>query len=172
MRRFKQIDVFTARPFLGNPVAVVLDSSGLETPDMQRIARWTNLSETTFLLPSTKADYRLRIFTPAYELSFPGHPPIGSAYAALAAGIVQPRAGKLAQECGAGVLELRVEGSKIYVRSPKPKISEVQNVAGAFGIPLAPPARLIKVDVGPVWLLGGKTPSQAAPGPETPQNGA
>ena len=67
MRRFKQIDVFTARPFFGNPVAVVLDSSGLETPDMQRIARWTNLSETTFLLPSTKADYRVRIFTPAYS---------------------------------------------------------------------------------------------------------
>jgi PhzF family phenazine biosynthesis protein len=161
MRRFKQIDVFTARPFLGNPVAVVLDSSGLETPDMQRIARWTNLSETTFLLPSTKADYRLRIFTPAYELPFAGHPTIGSAYAALGAGIVQPRAGKLAQECGAGVLELRVEGSKIYVRSPKPKISEVQNVAGAFGIPLAPPARLIKVDVGPVWLVGEMTDAKA-----------
>ena len=112
MRRFKQIDVFTARPFFGNPVAVVLDSSGLETPDMQRIARWTNLSETTFLLPSTNADYRVRIFTPGQELPFAGHPTIGSAYAALSAGIVQPRAGKLAQECGAGVLELRIEGSK------------------------------------------------------------
>jgi PhzF family phenazine biosynthesis protein len=161
MRRFKQIDVFTARPFLGNPVAVVLDSGGLETPDMQRIARWTNLSETTFLLPSTKADYRVRIFTPAHELPFAGHPTIGSAYAALSAGMVQPRAGKLTQECGAGVLELRVEGSKIYVRSPKPKITEVENVASAFGIPLAPPARLIKVDVGPVWLVGEMSDAKA-----------
>ena len=161
MRRFKQIDVFTARPFLGNPVAVVLDSNGLDTPDMQRIARWTNLSETTFLLPSTRADYRVRIFTPAYELPFAGHPTIGSAYAALSAGIVQPRAGKLTQECGAGVLELRVEGTKIYVRSPKPKITEVQNVASSFGIPLAPPARLIKVDVGPVWLVGEVSDAKA-----------
>src|SRR5690242_3903289 len=70
MRRFKQIDVFTARPFLGNPVAVVLDAEGLDTDSMQRIARWTNLSETTFLLPSTRADYRVRIFTPAHELPF------------------------------------------------------------------------------------------------------
>ena len=161
MRRFKQIDVFTARPFLGNPVAVVLDSGGLETSDMQRIARWTNLSETTFLLPSTKADYRVRIFTPAHELPFAGHPTIGSAYAALSAGIVQPRGGKLAQECGAGVLELRIEGSKIYVRSPKPKITEVKNEASAFGIPLAPPARLIKVDVGPVWLVGEVSDARA-----------
>ena len=161
MRRFKQIDVFTARPFLGNPVAVVLDSNGLETPDMQRIARWTNLSETTFLLPSTPADYRVRIFTPAYELPFAGHPTLGSAYAALSAGIVQPRGGKLTQECGAGVLELRVDGSKIYVRSPRPKITEVQNVASAFGIPLAPPARLIKVDVGPVWLVGEMSDAKA-----------
>jgi len=161
MRRFKQIDVFTARPFLGNPVAVVLDSGGLETSDMQRIARWTNLSETTFLLPSAKADYRVRIFTPAYELPFAGHPTIGSAFAALSGAIVQPRGGKLTQECGAGVLELRVEGTKIYVRSPRPKITEVQNVASAFGIPLAPPARLIKVDVGPVWLVGEMSDAKA-----------
>jgi PhzF family phenazine biosynthesis protein len=154
MRRFKQIDVFTSRPFLGNPVAVVLDPGGLETPDMQRIARWTNLSETTFLLPSAKADYRVRIFTPAHELPFAGHPTIGSAYAAMRAGLATPRDGAMVQECGAGLLDLRVEGAKIYVRSPKPKITEVKNVASAFGIPLAPPAHLLKVDVGPVWLVG------------------
>ena len=161
MRRFKQIDVFTARPFLGNPVAVVLDSSGLETPDMERIARWTNLSETTFLLPSTRADYRVRIFTPTNELPFAGHPTIGSAYAALSAGIVEPRAGKLTQECGAGVLELRVEGAKIFVRSPRPTITEVKNEASACGISLVPPARVIKVDVGPVWLVGEMSDAKA-----------
>ncbi|MFN2646108.1 MAG: PhzF family phenazine biosynthesis protein [Burkholderiales bacterium] len=161
MRRFKQIDVFTSRPFLGNPVAVVLDAEGLETPDMQRIARWTNLSETTFLLPSTKADYRVRIFTPAHELPFAGHPTIGSAYAAMRAGEATPRDGAMVQECGAGLLELRVEGTKIYVRSPKPKITEVENRAGAFGIPLAPSARLLKVDVGPAWLVGEMTDAKA-----------
>jgi PhzF family phenazine biosynthesis protein len=72
--RFKQVDVFTERPFFGNPVAVVLDAEGLDTAAMQRIACWTNLSETTFLLPSSKADYRLRIFTPLQELPFAGHP--------------------------------------------------------------------------------------------------
>ena len=154
MRRFKQIDVFTSRPFLGNPVAVVLDAAGLETVDMQRIARWTNLSETTFLLPSAKADYRVRIFTPAHELPFAGHPTIGSAYAAMRAGLATPRDGAMVQECGAGLLDLSSEGTKIYVRSPRPKITEVKNVASAFGIPLAPPAHLIKVDVGPVWLVG------------------
>jgi len=155
MRRFKQIDVFTNRPFLGNPVAVVLDSEGLEKADMQRIARWTNLSETTFLLPPSKtADYRVRIFTPRQELPFAGHPTIGSAYAAMRAGVATSRDGELTQECAVGLLELRVEGSKIYVRSPELKVTEVKNVTSAFGIPLAPPARLLKVDVGPVWLVG------------------
>jgi PhzF family phenazine biosynthesis protein len=161
MRRFKQIDVFTARPFLGNPVAVVLDGEGLETADMQRIARWTNLSETTFLLPSSKGDYRVRIFTPAHELPFAGHPTIGSAYAALGAGIARARDGALVQECGAGLLQLRVEGTKIYVRSPKPKITEIKNVASSFGVALAPPAHLIKVDVGPVWLVGEMSDARA-----------
>src|SRR5919205_1484012 len=119
MRRFTQVDVFTAQPFLGNPVAVVLDGEGLDTQSMQRIARWTNLSETTFLLPSTRADYRVRIFTPAQELPFAGHPSIGSAYAAISAGLVSPRQGQLSQECGAGVLALRTEGTKICLRSPQ-----------------------------------------------------
>src|SRR5712664_335711 len=70
--RFKQVDVFTDKPFLGNPVAVVIDAEGLDTESMQRIARWTNLSETTFLLKSAVADYRLRIFTPRMELPFAG----------------------------------------------------------------------------------------------------
>src|ERR1051325_9312742 len=154
MRSYKQVDVFTDRPFLGNPVAVVLDGEGLDDGEMQRIARWTNLSETTFLLPSKTADYRVHIFTPRQELPFAGHPTIGSAYAAMRAGLATPRDGELTQECGAGLLELRIEGPKIYVRSPQPKVTPLDNVASAFGIPLAPPARLLKVDVGPTWLVG------------------
>src|SRR5207237_8905545 len=73
---------------------------------------------------------------------------------AIRAGIAKPRDGELKQECGAGLLTLRAEGSKIYVRSPRPRITEMKNVAGAFGVPLAPPARLLKVEVGPVWLVG------------------
>ncbi len=143
MRRFRQVDVFTRVAFLGNPVAVVLDAEGLATADMQRIARWTNLSETTFLLKSDKADYRLRIFTPGRELPFAGHPTIGSAHAALESEFV-PRKEKLTQECGAGVLELRVEDGKVFVRSPQPKIREVE--------PPVLGGRALRVDVGPVWL--------------------
>ena len=85
---FKQVDVFTAKPFLGNPVAVVIGAESLGAEEMQRIAGWTNLSETTFLLPPTApgASYRLRIFTPRRELPFAGHPTIGSAHAALESG--------------------------------------------------------------------------------------
>ena len=103
--RFKQVDVFTDKPFLGNPVAVVIGAEDLDTLEMQRIARWTNLSETTFLSRSNKADYRLRIFTPRHELPFAGHPTIGSAHAALEAGFVS-RKSKLRQECGAGIIDL------------------------------------------------------------------
>jgi PhzF family phenazine biosynthesis protein len=83
-RRFAQLDVFTDRPYFGNPLAVVVDGDGLDTVEMQRFANWTNLSETTFLLPPTDpaADYRVRIFTPAAELPFAGHPTLGSAHAA------------------------------------------------------------------------------------------
>src|SRR5215475_214460 len=100
--RFEQVDAFTARPFLGNPVAVVLDADGLSSEQMQRIAAWTNLSETTFVLEPTIAGpaYRLRIFTPAHELPFAGHPTIGSCHAVVEARVVVPEDGKLVQECG------------------------------------------------------------------------
>ena len=154
MRRFKQVDVFTARPFLGNPVAVVIDTDALDTAAMQRIAGWTNLSETTFLLPSRAADYRVRIFTPRQELPFAGHPTLGTAHAAIEAGVAVPKAGRLRQECGAGILDLRVEGSAIFVRAPQPKVAEVKNSAGACAIALAAGTPLLKIDVGPVWLVG------------------
>ena len=118
--KFKQVDVFTRVPFSGNPVAVVLESEGLDTLQMQRFAAWTNLSETTFVLPPTAAgaDYRLRIFTPRAELPFAGHPTIGSAHAVLEAGIVRPKDGKLRQECAAGVLDLQVEGGTLWLDAP------------------------------------------------------
>lgn len=153
MRRFKQVDVFTDRPFLGNPVAVVLDADGLDTAQMQRIAGWTNLSETTFVLPSTVADYRLRIFTPRQELPFAGHPTIGSAHAVVEAGIV-PRKPNLVQECGAGLIQLTLEDQSLFLRGPQPKIMVVEKVGSSIGVSLQPEAPLLRVDVGPVWLVG------------------
>jgi PhzF family phenazine biosynthesis protein len=153
MRRFKQVDVFTSQPLFGNPVAVVIDAEGLDSAAMQRIAGWTNLSETTFLLKSDKADYRVRIFTPRQELPFAGHPTLGSAHAAIESGFVSAKS-LLKQECGAGVLDLAVEGKALYVKAPRTRVEEMKNVASAFGIPLAAGCRLLKVNVGPVWLVG------------------
>lgn len=160
-RRFKQVDVFTAQPFRGNPVAVVLDADGLATDDMQRIARWTNLSETTFVLPPATpgADYRLRIFTPSSELPFAGHPSVGSAHAILEAGLASPREGRLIQECGAGLLPLDVAPGAppiIHVTAPAPLSEPVSadalaDVSRALGAqPAHPPLR---VSVGAVWLI-------------------
>ena len=106
-RPFAQVDVFSAEPCLGNPVAVVLDGSDLTDGQMARFARWTNLSETTFVLPPTspEADYRLRIFTPDRELPFAGHPTLGSARAWLAAGN-SPHTPVLVQECAAGLVRV------------------------------------------------------------------
>jgi len=150
--RFKQVDVFTDRPFLGNPVAVVIGAEGLDIAAMQRIAGWTNLSETTFLLPSSKGDYKLRIFTPRQELPFAGHPTIGSAHAALESGFAS-RKKKLVQECGAGLIELSVEDDgRIFLKGPPPELQQMEQQIPS--IPLVPGAPVIKVDVGPVWVVG------------------
>ena len=108
-RRFAQVDVFSAEPLRGNPVAVVVDADGVTDADMQAFARWTNLSETTFLLPATtgEADYRVRIFTPDGELPFAGHPTLGSAHAWRESGGVPRTEGRIVQECAAGLVELR-----------------------------------------------------------------
>jgi len=145
---FKQVDVFTGKPFFGNPVAVVIGAGSLETAQMQHIAAWTNLSETTFLLQPTQAgaDYRLRIFTPRQELPFAGHPTVGSAHAALESGFAKARNGKLRQECGAGVLDLSLEERRIFVRAPMPKVSPA-------AVPLFGNFRALRVDVGPVWIV-------------------
>ena len=108
-RRFAQVDVFSAVPFQGNPVAVIVDADGLDETQMARIANWTNLSETTFVLPPDDpgADYRLRIFTPHRELPFAGHPTLGSAAAWLDAGGAPKHEDRIVQECGAGLVDIR-----------------------------------------------------------------
>jgi PhzF family phenazine biosynthesis protein len=118
MRRFSQVDVFSAEPLLGNPVAVVHDADGLTDEEMAAFARWTNLSETTFLLPPTDpaADYRLRIWTPGGELPFAGHPTLGSAHAWLEAGGA-PAGEDVVQECGAGLVRLR-RGARLAFAAP------------------------------------------------------
>lgn len=110
-RRFRQVDVFTDQPLRGNPLAVVHDAEGLSDEQMAAFARWTNLSETTFLLPPTDpaADYRVRIFTPTVELPFAGHPTLGSCHAWLAAGGVPREAGQVVQQCGVGLVRIRRE---------------------------------------------------------------
>jgi PhzF family phenazine biosynthesis protein len=119
MRSYCVIDVFTSTPYLGNPVAVVLDGEGLSTEQMQRFAAWTNLSETTFLLPAARAeaDYRVRIFTPVLELPFAGHPTLGTCHAWLQAGGT-PREGSIVQECAAGLVRLRAQEAEIAFAAP------------------------------------------------------
>jgi PhzF family phenazine biosynthesis protein len=111
--RFRQVDVFTAAPFKGNPLAVVFDAEHLDTAQMQAIARWTNLSETTFLLPPTDpaADYRVRIFTTGGELPFAGHPTLGTAHALRDSGYQPRHAGHLVQQCGVGLVDLAADES-------------------------------------------------------------
>ena len=160
-RAYKVVDVFTERPLLGNPVAVVLDAEALDTATMQGIARWTNLSETTFLLPPTTAgaDYHLRIFTPRSELPFAGHPTLGSAYAALEAGRVTPRDGRLVQECGVGLVTVSVEdGGRVRLGLPPAKVTplaladvnELEALLGTSVVRDVPPA---VINVGAIWVI-------------------
>ena len=125
---YLQLDVFPASRGGGNPLGVVIDARDWSAPDMQAFAAWTNLVETTFVLPpsSSAADYRLRIFTPGAEVPFAGHPTIGSAQAVLQSGFAHARDGRLIQECGAGLLPVRVEGEdsdrQLFVRSPAARV--------------------------------------------------
>ena len=158
--RFKQVDVFTDKPFLGNPVAVVIGADGLDTAQMQRIACWTNLSETTFLLPSKRGDYRLRIFTPRQELPFAGHPTIGSAHAALESGFVSKRQ-TLRQECAAGLIELAVEGDgRIFLRGPQAKSQPLEKSIPS--IPLAPARLPLTARSTPLPWTATRPPSSLA----------
>ena len=119
-RALHHVDVFTAEPYRGNPVAVVLDGTGLATGQMQRFAHWMNLSETTFVLPPSDpgADYQVRIFTPAAELPFAGHPTLGTCHAWLAAGGTPRQEGTVVQQCGAGLVKLRQTGNGLAFAAP------------------------------------------------------
>jgi PhzF family phenazine biosynthesis protein len=162
--RYLHLDVFAATLGGGNHLGVVIGADGWSTAAMQRFARWTALVETTFLLPPTdpQASYRVRIFTPHKEIPFAGHPSIGSAHAALECGLAQPHDGLLWQECGAGVLPIRVEGSgtsrELLLQSPGERVLDTGRdahpllAATLAGIELGvlPPAL---VDGGRRWWL-------------------
>ena len=162
-RPFKQVDVFTATPYFGNPLAVVLDGSDLTTEEMQRFAQWTNLSETTFVLPPTNAakgagaDYRVRIFTPGGELPFAGHPTLGTCHAWLQAG-GQPQATDcVTQESQIGLVKIRRDGERLAFCAPPLKRSApsptlLAQVAAALGLKARQIVAAQLLDNGPVWL--------------------
>jgi PhzF family phenazine biosynthesis protein len=157
--RFAQVDVFGAGPCSGNPVAVVLGAEGLEEEEMQRFARWTNLAETTFVLPPARpeADYRVRIFTPVLELPFAGHPTLGTCHAWLEAG-GESGGEEIVQECEAGLVRIRREADRLafaappLVRSGPASEEDRAKVAAALGVA---PGELLAVewaDNGPGWI--------------------
>ena len=158
-RRFSQLDVFTAVPLLGNPLAVVLDGSGLDDEQMAAFARWTNLSETTFLLPPTDAaaDYRVRIFTPQRELPFAGHPTLGSCHAWLSGGGVARRDDEVVQQCGVGLVRVRRHGARLAFAAPPllrsgPLDAElVARIVGGLGLQADEVLDHQWVDNGPGW---------------------
>ena len=153
------MDVFTSVPFKGNPVAVIMDGDSLEKNQMQAIANWTNLSETTFICKPThdNADYRLRIFTPKRELPFAGHPTIGSAWAYLQSGAKAKTKGRLVQECGKGLITIKVEDQVLFFALPEPVFQTPSDavklsMASALGISTDEMMLASVVDVGAVWL--------------------
>lgn len=163
-RRFTQVDVFTARRLAGNPLAVVVDADGLSSEQMQAFADWTNLSETTFLLPpdNPDADYRVRIFSPGRELPFAGHPTLGSCHAWLAAG-GSPRGDTIIQQCAAGLVSIRRAEGRLWFAAPPRRRSgpldeaEVERIAQGLGIARTAIVAHQWCDNGPGWrgvLLG------------------
>jgi PhzF family phenazine biosynthesis protein len=159
-RPFCQVDVFTTTPYLGNPVAVVLDAGGLSDSDMQRFARWTNLSETTFVLPpaSADADYLVRIFTPTLELPFAGHPTLGTCHAWLTAGGAPRQADTIVQECAAGLIPpSNASGQLAFAAPPLRRSGPVDealtgHLADVLGIDRADIVDAQWADNGPGWV--------------------
>ncbi|MDM0012241.1 PhzF family phenazine biosynthesis protein [Variovorax sp. J22P168] len=158
-RPFKQVDVFTSTPYLGNPLAVVLDGDGIDSAAMQRFACWTNLSETTFLLPPTEpsADYCVRIFTPGGELPFAGHPTLGSCHAWLQAGGKPKAAGRIVQQSAVGLVAIRREGERLAFAAPPvrriaPSPTLLAKVAAALGLRAQQIVAAQLLDNGPSWL--------------------
>jgi PhzF family phenazine biosynthesis protein len=156
---FQQVDVFSATPFKGNPLAVITDADGLDDATMQAIANWTNLSETTFLLRPTDpaADYRVRIFTPHRELPFAGHPTLGSCHVWLGLG-GRPKAEHIVQECGAGLVRIKRDGARLaFAAPPQRRSGEIEpelltRIAQALDITTAAIVRAQWVDNGPGWV--------------------
>ena len=160
LRPFRQVDVFGSASYDGNPLAVVHDAEGLEPGQMQRFASWTGLSETTFLLRANRpdADYRVRIFTPAEELPFAGHPTLGSAHAWLEAG-GQPRTlGVVWQECAAGLIPIRPDGMRLSFAAPPLTRFEpveedlIERIAAGLGLARAEVLDAYWLVNGPRWI--------------------
>lgn len=164
-RAFDQVDVFAPAPLAGNPVAVVHGAEGLDDERMQAFARWTNLSETTFVLPPSEegraggADYRLRIFTPTQELPFAGHPTLGTAHAWLERGGLPRLADSVVQECGVGLVELRLGADdELAFRAPRflregpVGAALLARVVAALGVEPARVVRAAWIDNGPGWI--------------------
>lgn len=162
-RPFQQVDVFTDTAFLGNPLAVVLDGTGLSDAQMQTFAAWTQLSETTFVLPPTPdgaadgADYRVRIFTPGAELPFAGHPTLGTAHAWLKAGNTPRQSGVLVQECGVGLVSLKQVGERWAFAAPPLTRSDISAqdlgpVLAALGLDASEVIAAQNLNNGPHWL--------------------
>lgn len=160
-RSFAQVDVFSPTPYLGNPVAVVLDGEGLDDDAMHRVARWTNLSETTFLLPPTspEADYRVRIFTPEGELPFAGHPTLGSAHAWLEGGGTPHADDVVVQECMAGLVRVRRGDGILSFAAPGTQRTGalegayLADIRAAFGLREDQVLSHQWVDNGPGWAV-------------------
>ena len=167
-RAFKQVDVFTDRPYYGNPLAVVLDGSGLTTEEMQHFTNWTNLSECTFLLPPTdaSADYKVRIFCPGRELPFAGHPTLGTCHAWLEAGGIPRTSGAaggtphgefIVQECGIGLVKIRRDGARLAFAAPPLLKSgpleetDVALIARGIGVARSDIVAHAWCDNGPKW---------------------
>ena len=157
-RPFAQVDVFTAVPYLGNPLAVVLDGTGLSTAQMQAFTDWTNLSEATFVLPPSdeQADYAVRIFCPGRELPFAGHPTLGTCHAWLAAGGV-PKGEYVIQECGVGLVKIARQGTRLAFAAP-PRLrsgplseEDVQLIAKGLGVARDDILHHAWCDNGPQW---------------------
>lgn len=159
-RRFIQCDVFTSMPTKGNALAVVLDGENLSDQQMQEFAAWTNLAETTFLLPPTEptADYKVRILTPTREMPFAGHPTLGSCAAWLHTGGKPMQAGLVRQECGVGVVDIDITGAVPAFVAPPTKIDTLndadrQRISAALGLDDSAIVRTALLDNGPVWSV-------------------
>ena len=158
-RRFRQIDVFASAPYRGNPLAVVLDADDLDDDRMQQFARWTNLSETTFLSSPTdpQADYGVRIFTPGGELPFAGHPTLGTCHAWLAAGGAPRAPDEIVQQCGVGLVRIRRDGERLAFAAPPMRRSDIepallQAVMRSLGVDAERVRAAQWLDNGPQWL--------------------